>query len=103
MKKKKAEIEKINISMWLSTGEQYCPDCHRKATHEDGYWECDICKWSITDEEADYGDGYPTLEATYEDDYFECYTSNIDEEPDICKDCGGPWPDCQSGCRLFRD
>jgi hypothetical protein len=26
-----------------------------------------------------------------------------EEEPEGCSECGGPWPECQSGCRLFRD
>jgi hypothetical protein len=28
---------------------------------------------------------------------------DYDEKPEVCAECGGPWPECQSGCRLFRD
>ncbi len=26
-----------------------------------------------------------------------------DEEPEVCKACGGPWPDCMDSCKLFDD
>ena len=26
-----------------------------------------------------------------------------DEEPEACKACGGPWPDCMDSCKLFDD
>ncbi|MFI3173949.1 MAG: hypothetical protein R3Y53_01955 [Bacillota bacterium] len=62
-------IEKLDVSIWLLTGEQYCPECHIKTTHKDGYYECPECNWSITDEEAEDGEGYPTEEASH-DKYF---------------------------------
>ena len=34
----------------------------------------------------------------------ECGTSvSIDEEPQVCAACGGPWPDCMKFCKLFDD
>lgn len=73
-------IKKLSSLDWLPTGEQYCPDCHVQLVHRDGYWECEECKYSITDDEADNGDGYPTLDSTYEDDYGTYY------EDDSCTD-----------------
>lgn len=73
---KTAVIKKLNPFSWLSTGEQWCPECHEPLTHNDGYWECDICKYSITDDEAEEGEGYPTHKSTYEDDYEEYYPND---------------------------
>ena len=43
----------INMNHFLPTGEQYCPYCHTLTAHRsEGYYECDICNYSITDEEA---------------------------------------------------
>lgn len=25
---------------------------------------------------------------------------SLDDMPDVCKHCSGPWPDCWSGCAL---
>ncbi len=80
-------VKKLDPSIWLPTGQQWCPDCHIPAEHrgegEDGYWECPQCRWSITDQEAEDGDRYPTLESTYEDDYGEYYS---DDNPEWYED-----------------
>jgi ribosomal protein L37AE/L43A len=99
-------IRKETASIWLQTGEEYCPDCHCLMEHRDGYWECADCKHSITDEESADGEGCPTLEASYAHEYDDYFTpARLAElmEPEVCSECGGPWPECQSGCRLFRD
>lgn len=89
------------MNYFLPTGEQYCPYCHIKISHRDeGYYECEICNYSITDEEADYGDGYPTLESTYEDDLYNNDLTD-DEKPSQCEICGGPYPHCRTTCGLF--
>lgn len=76
-------IKKLSALDWLPTGEEYCPDCHKLLMHRDGYWKCDICKYSITDD-----DGYPTLDSTYEDDYGTYYEDDDKLECDIgYKDC----------------
>lgn len=66
-------VKKIEYDYNHFTGEEWCPYCHTKIEHLEGYWECPICNYSITDDEVEYGDGYPSLEATYEDDYGEYY------------------------------
>ena len=66
-------VKKLDMSVWLPTDEQYCPECHKRMEQLDGYFECSSCGYSITDDEVEYGDGYPTLESTYEDDYDEYY------------------------------
>ena len=71
-------IKELDPTIWLHTGKQWCPDCHKELTHKDGYWECDECLYSITDEECEYGDGYPTLESTYENDYEEYFKNHQD-------------------------
>lgn len=83
----KAFVKKLSAINWLPTGEQYCPDCHCLMTHTDDYWECDECRYTITDDEADNGDGYPTLDATYENDYGTYYDED-DEEDDEDFDSG---------------
>lgn len=85
MKKKKEEV-------WFE--EYFCYECGTKMEKADEeVLVCPNCKHSVDI------DDYVVEGEIYED----IYTCNIDEEPDICKACGGPWPDCQSGCRLFRD
>lgn len=100
------KIKKIDSFTRLYTGLEYCPECHCLMTHQIGYWECDICKHSITDEESEFGEGYPTLESTYENDYGEYYgdiTYSDDDIPEGCEACGGPWPDCTTSCKLIDD
>lgn len=64
-------LKKYDPSDYIYDGEQWCPDCHVQAVHhvEDQYFECPLCKWSITDDEAEAGDGYPTEQASYRDDF----------------------------------
>ena len=87
------------------TGEQWCPNCHIKCEHhkKDGYFECPSCGYNIWDDEAEYGDGYSCLEATYEDDFGYDNYSDISEIPEGCSACGGPYPNCIDGCNLFDD
>lgn len=96
----KARIKKISMFSRLSTGNQYCPDCHKPINHKNGYWECNICNYSVTDDEVEIGDGFPTLESTYENDYGYIY-EEPDELPESCETCGGPYPDCKSSCKMF--
>lgn len=94
----------INMRYFLPTGFQYCPYCHTMTSHRaEGYYECDICNYSITDEEAENGEGYPTLESTYED---EIYTYDLLEDyrkPPECVACGGSYPQCRSTCNFISD
>ena len=94
----------INLKYFLPTGEQYCPDCHAKMSHRaEGYFECDICYYSITDEEAENGEGCSTLESTYEDELYEFDKFEDYRKPIECINCDGPYPDCMSTCKLVSD
>lgn len=64
-----ARIKAISYFDKVFTGVQYCPYCHKEIEHRDEYWECPVCNYSILDEEVEEGDGFPTLEATYRDDF----------------------------------
>lgn len=78
----RAVVKKEAAGIWISTGMQFCPDCHTSCVHHENgsYWECPQCKYSITDDEVAYGDGYPTEESTYEDDYSDFYSDETDDE-----------------------
>ena len=62
-------IKKFSMEYRLPTGDEWCPNCHIKMIHKDGYFECPECLHSITDEESEYGEGFPTKESTYEFDF----------------------------------
>lgn len=94
----------LKMGYRLLTGEQYCPDCHIPLAHRpEGYYECEICNYSITDEEAEEGYGHPTLESTYEDELYNDPETAEYRKPEICKACGGPYPLCSSSCDMFDD
>ena len=76
----KTFVKEFNPSDFAYTGEAWCPECHTLAEHLDGYWRCSSCGYTITDEELEEGDGCPTREATYEDDYGEYYDEEEYEE-----------------------
>lgn len=97
----KVRIKKVSMFSKESSNYQFCPDCHKIINHKNGYWECDICNYSITDEEVDDGEGFSTLEATYENDYGEIYGDVEDDIPDGCAACGGPYPECRSSCKMY--
>ncbi len=61
----------------------------------DSWWICPLCGARVKESTV-----YRTLEKENE----EWLVNNVyDEEPECCVACDGPWPECQSGCRLFRD
>lgn len=53
-----------------------------------GYWQCPVCQddpMLIDDEE----DGYS-------------YDSVYGEKPEVCRTCGGVYPDCMDSCGNFN-
>lgn len=96
----KARIKKVSMFSRIPTDFQFCPDCHKPIIHKNNFWECDICNYSITDEEVKNGEGFPTEESTYENDYGEIYNDEIDI-PEGCDACGGPYPDCKASCNMY--
>ena len=94
----------VMMDKFIHTGIQYCPYCHTMTSRRaEGYYECDICNYSITDEEAENGEGYPTLESTYEDDIYNDAEFAEYRKPSECVACGGPYPQCCSTCEMFDD
>lgn len=96
----KARIKKVSMFSRIPTGFQFCPDCHKPIVHKKNFWECDICNYSIADEEIKNGEGFPTEESTYENDYGEIYNDEMDI-PEGCDACGGPYPDCKASCNMY--
>lgn len=66
----------------------YCPDCpecghEMRYSHVLGEFKCFKCGYTMDEEDWE-----------------------IDDEEDIpwcCKTCGGPYPDCMAGCKIFDD
>ena len=68
-----------------------CPSCKQPMPYygegtSDDYFECLIC-----------GRRKNTSELT-DDDY-----TDDDGMPACCKNCGGPYPDCMTSCKIFDD
>ena len=63
-------------------------------------WECPKCGaegyliWDNINKES-----YVEIPKSY--DYEEIYNDPENKEPDCCKACGGPYPDCLSSCKIF--
>lgn len=77
---------------------QTCPRCGGQMTFQfSDEWECQSCG-CVGESEMD-GDGngwhiYITGEGG---------GPNVDDMPECCKACGGPYPDCMSSCKIFDD
>lgn len=97
----KTRIKRMSMFSRIPTNIQFCPHCHKPIIHKNNFWECDNCNYSITDEEVENGDGFPTMESTYENDYGEIYNDELDI-PEGCEACGGPYPDCKASCRMYE-
>ncbi len=67
-------VKKINPMDYIPGDEQWCPNCHEEMIFKGDVWECPICFKEIDAEEANEGYGYPTYEASFEDDYGEYYS-----------------------------
>ena len=66
----------------------YCPDCPECGqtmgySYSKSEFKCPGCGFIMDEADWDYAD---------EDD---------GDIPWVCKTCGGPWPDCQTSCKLF--
>ena len=55
---------------------------------------CPSCGHSV--DIVDYG---------HEHDYDDYYSNvlDIEDEPECCKACGGPYPSCKTSCKIFDD
>lgn len=73
-------IKKINPFDYIPGDEQWCPNCHEQMILKGDVYECPICYKEIFKFDADEGEGYPTFESTFEDDYG--YNSDDVDIPD---------------------
>lgn len=67
-----------------------CDDCgclmeFKETTY--GYWQCPVC-------------GRKVKQDTFYNQEEKRSGFGI-EEPECCKACGGPWPSCESSCKIF--
>lgn len=71
-----------------------CKECGGRMKPVDDVLICTVCGYWV--EAEDYG-----FENEY-DEYFSSINSPIDV-PEGCVACGGPYPHCQTSCKLFDD
>lgn len=72
-----------------------CGKCNEWMTHEiAGYYICSVCGTRVKESTA-----YRQLER--ENDKYMKEVEEI-EVPRGCSACGGPFPDCITGCRVYR-
>ena len=60
-------------------------------------FKCFHCGYTI---EEDIVDSVLDQDSEYDDIYDDPDESEI---PECCKACGGPWPKCQTSCKIFDD
>lgn len=73
----------------------------RTGAYEQIMWQYrNIDKLSEEEIQNELSDPYipPSQEWMYDDD-----KSSIEDKPEGCWACGGPWPDCESACPIFED
>lgn len=61
----------------------------------DGSWVCPVCGSRVRERTA-----YNQLNK--ENTEF-VNDMNDDDIPEVCTTCGGPWPSCQTSCKIFDD
>ena len=71
-----------------------CPTCDEPMPyygngHIDDYFECQSCGYKISGSDAMSGDWDKRRK--------------YDNMPPCCEACGGPWPSCESSCKMFDD
>jgi DNA-directed RNA polymerase subunit M/transcription elongation factor TFIIS len=70
-----------------------CPNCGNSFYADDR----DFAYEQWKEEQEEESGFYDYDDDDYDDDYDES------EEPECCRACGGPWPDCESSCTIFDD
>lgn len=90
--------------------EYYCRECGTRMVYLDEYVvRCPNCGESV--DKSSYNFWY---ESKYEEDLADAadehykevfgeYPNDLDEMPEVCKTCGGPYPDCMTSCKIFDD
>lgn len=70
----------------------FCSECGTKmAKADDEVLVCPQCQHSV--DIADY---------EHEEESFSSAQSYLDE-PECCRACGGPYPNCKTSCKIFDD
>lgn len=54
---------------------------------------CPSCQHSVDIEDYGYENEY--------DDYYSSIAGDLDDAPEGCMACGGPYPQCTTSCKLF--
>ena len=62
----------------------------------DGKWVCPICRSTVKEQTV-----YKQLDRENEESIYD--NQDLDDEPECCRACGGPWPDCESSCKIFDE
>ena len=74
-----------------------CYECGTKMDKaDDEVLVCASCGHSVDIE--DYG-----YENEYDDYYSSIKEETLDDAPEGCAACGGPYPSCKTSCKLFDD
>ena len=72
-----------------------CPECNGRLEHIEGNdWVCADCGLAIWME-------YDENDVEWEDDEEE--DVELNDKPDCCIACGGPYPNCTTSCPLFDE
>lgn len=80
----------------MFSDEYICEECGGKMEKaDDTVLVCKECGYS-TDID-DYGDAHEY------DDYYSSVKESDADEPECCKACGGPYPECMTSCKIFDD
>lgn len=83
-----------------------CPKCGgiMQFDYKDGEdtWICYNCGTrGVSEYDVIKQEWYVSTENSYL--YDDVYHNSINEEPECCKACGGPWPACETSCKIFDD
>ena len=82
-----------------------CPRCGTtmKFNFMTNKFKCFSCGY-VEDEDVVQQSVFEEYEDDFEE-YDDVYSENFDNDimPKCCKACGGPWPDCASGCKIIDD
>lgn len=80
-----------------------CPECGGTLKYVGGLagWECPDCGLEADVDYNEYLKEYVAV--NYGETYEEVYGDEVITKPKYCEICGGPFPDCITGCKVFDD